>query len=109
MDVEEATSTEITRRLDQLQDEYGPFAVYEKTVENEPDFFEHGKEMADEDWIGDAGGRSPMATTGCCSLRVPSRTLRLRVRAPERILSDLGTYESQTTETELPSGAIPGY
>lgn len=55
MDVEEKTETEVRRRLNRLEDRYGTFEVHEVTVENDPDFFEHGKEMAKEGWIGDAG------------------------------------------------------
>jgi len=53
MDVEEKTETEVRRRVKRLEDRYGSFEVYEETVENNPDFFEQGKEMAVEGRIGD--------------------------------------------------------
>jgi len=55
MNVEEQTRKEVTRRIERLRDEYGSFEVHEETVENEPEFFEHGRELAREGWIGDAG------------------------------------------------------
>lgn len=55
MDVEEKTRTEVGRRLARLDESYGSFEVHEETVKNDPDFFEQGKEMAKEGWIGDAG------------------------------------------------------
>lgn len=55
MNTEELTWTEIERRVRRLQDKYGSFPVYEETVENDPDYFEHGRQKADEGWIGDAG------------------------------------------------------
>jgi len=55
MDVEEKTEIEVRRRLNRLEDRYGSFEVHEETVENDPDFFESGKGMAEQGWIGDAG------------------------------------------------------
>jgi len=55
MDVEEKTETEVRRRLNGLEDRYGSFEIHEETVENDPEFFDQGKEMAEEGWIGDAG------------------------------------------------------
>lgn len=55
MGVEEQTKTEVNQQLKRLQDEYGEFTVHEETVENDVEFFEHGREMAEEGWIGDAG------------------------------------------------------
>lgn len=55
MDVEEKTETEVRRRLNRLEERYGSFDVHEETMENDPDFFEYGKKMAEERWIGDAG------------------------------------------------------
>lgn len=46
MDVEKETKTEINRRFDRLRDRYGSVQVREETVENGADFFEKGKEMA---------------------------------------------------------------
>lgn len=55
MNIEQKTRAEISRRIDRLRERYGSFPVYEETTENDLDFFEHGKEMAEEGWIGDAG------------------------------------------------------
>ena len=55
MDVEKETRKNISRRIDRLQERYGSFPIDEETVENNPDYFKHGKEMAEEGWIGDAG------------------------------------------------------
>ncbi|MFC7137815.1 NUDIX hydrolase [Halobaculum litoreum] len=55
MNVEKKTREEVSRRIDRLQERYGPFPVHEETVENNPDYFKQGEEMAEEGWIGDAG------------------------------------------------------
>jgi ADP-ribose pyrophosphatase YjhB (NUDIX family) len=55
MSIEIKTRKEVNRRVRRLREEYGEFPVHEETVTNEPDFFEHGREMAREGWIGDAG------------------------------------------------------
>lgn len=55
MNVEKETRDEVSRRLERLRDRYGSFGVHEETVENDPEYFERGKEMAKEGWIGDAG------------------------------------------------------
>lgn len=55
MNIETKTRKEIARRIERLQERYGSFPVHEETVENEPEFFDHGKKMAQEGWIGDAG------------------------------------------------------
>jgi ADP-ribose pyrophosphatase YjhB (NUDIX family) len=46
---------EIDRRLERLQQRNGPFSVEEETVTNDPGFFEHGRQLAEEGWLGDAG------------------------------------------------------
>jgi ADP-ribose pyrophosphatase YjhB (NUDIX family) len=55
MNVKKETREEISRRIERLQERYGSFPVHEEIVENNPDYFEQGKEMAEEGWIGDAG------------------------------------------------------
>ena len=55
MTVEERTRAEVDRRLNRLRDEYGDFSVEEETVTNDPEFFEHGRELAERGWVGDAG------------------------------------------------------
>lgn len=55
MDVEQETRAEVSRRLARLQNKYGSFTVHDETVENDPAFFEQGKQLAEEGWIGDAG------------------------------------------------------
>jgi ADP-ribose pyrophosphatase YjhB (NUDIX family) len=46
---------EVRRRLDHLQERYGPFTIEAETVTNDPEFFEQGRELVAEGWIGDAG------------------------------------------------------
>ena len=55
MSINEETRQEVNRRLKRLKREYGDFSVKETTVTNEPDFFEHGRQLAKDGWIGDAG------------------------------------------------------
>ena len=55
MSIEERTRTDVERRVNRLQEKYGSFPVYEETVENDLDYFEHGRQKAEEGWIGDAG------------------------------------------------------
>jgi ADP-ribose pyrophosphatase YjhB (NUDIX family) len=55
MNAETETREEISRRIERLQDKYGSFPVHEETVENDPDYFERGREMVKKGWIGDAG------------------------------------------------------
>lgn len=55
MSIEEETRKEVDRRVRRLREAYGDFPIHEETVTNEPDFFERGREMAREGWIGDAG------------------------------------------------------
>ena len=55
MNAKEKTKAEVKRRLNRLEEQYGSFKVHEETVKNDPDFFEQGKEMVKEGWIGDAG------------------------------------------------------
>lgn len=51
----ESNREEIDRRLERLQERYGPFPVEEATATNDPEFFEHGRRLAEEGWLGDAG------------------------------------------------------
>ncbi|MCU4743689.1 NUDIX hydrolase [Natronoglomus mannanivorans] len=55
MDIDERTRSEIDRRLERLESEYGAFPVREERVTNEPAFFEQGVKLAGDGWIGDAG------------------------------------------------------
>lgn len=48
-------AAEIDRRLDRLCERYGPFPVEEEMVTNDPEFFEQGRRLAEEGWLGDAG------------------------------------------------------
>ncbi len=41
--------------LARLHRRYGPFHVESRTVENDPEYFDHGREVAHEGWIGTAG------------------------------------------------------
>lgn len=53
--IEETTRERVARELERLEDEYGAVPLYEETVTNEPEYFEHGRKLAREGWIGDAG------------------------------------------------------
>jgi ADP-ribose pyrophosphatase YjhB (NUDIX family) len=55
MTIQKKTREEVARRIHRISDKYCDFPIHEETVTNEPDFFEHGLEMAREGWIGDAG------------------------------------------------------
>jgi 8-oxo-dGTP pyrophosphatase MutT (NUDIX family) len=55
MSLEDRMKTDIDRRIRHLREEYGGFEVDEETVENNPEFFEHGRQLALEGWRGDAG------------------------------------------------------
>ena len=54
MDTERRTRIEIDRRVTRLREEYGEFPVQERSVENDPGFFEEGRERVHDGWIGDA-------------------------------------------------------
>lgn len=53
--IEGKTRKRVARELERLEDEYGSVSLCEETVTNEPEYFEHGRELAREGWIGDAG------------------------------------------------------
>lgn len=53
--IEEKTRERVARELERLEAEYGAVPLYEETVTNEPEYFEHGRKLAREGWIGDAG------------------------------------------------------
>lgn len=55
MDIERQIRRDIRARIDRLQAIYGNFEVEHVKVENDPDFFEQGVEMARDGWRGDAG------------------------------------------------------
>ncbi|WP_410767605.1 NUDIX domain-containing protein [Haloferax sp. DFSO60] len=55
MDIGEQTREAVTRELQLLEDKFGSISTEQKQVTNEPDFFEHGQQLAEEGWIGDAG------------------------------------------------------
>lgn len=55
MNIEERTRNKVNQQLSQLEEKYGEFSVQQETVTNEPDFFEKGRQLAEEGWIGDAG------------------------------------------------------
>ena len=55
MSIGKETRQDVNRRLKRLKREYGDFSVEETTVTNEPDFFEQGRQLAEDGWIGDAG------------------------------------------------------
>ena len=46
---------EIDRQLDRLRERFGSFDVETEIVTNDPEFFEHGRQLAEEGWLGDAG------------------------------------------------------
>lgn len=53
----ERVRRDVDRRLGRLEECFGPFPVVAETVENDPDRFERGREMAADGWRGDAGAR----------------------------------------------------
>jgi ADP-ribose pyrophosphatase YjhB (NUDIX family) len=56
MTLREETAADVSRRVGCLREEYGDdFEVRAETVENDPEFFEHGRTLAEEGWRGDAG------------------------------------------------------
>ncbi|WP_257299037.1 NUDIX hydrolase [Haloarchaeobius sp. FL176] len=46
---------DVDAELARLRDRFGDVPVHEETVENEPDYFESGVELARDGWRGDAG------------------------------------------------------
>ncbi|MFB9804875.1 NUDIX domain-containing protein [Haladaptatus pallidirubidus] len=54
MSLAEQMRAEIDDRVERLRDEYGHFPVCEMTVENDPEFFAHGRELVESGWLGDA-------------------------------------------------------
>lgn len=48
---------EADRRIDALRETYSEFPVHEETVENDPDFFAHGREFFEAGGRGGAGAR----------------------------------------------------
>jgi ADP-ribose pyrophosphatase YjhB (NUDIX family) len=48
---------EVDRRIDALRERYGDFPLHEETVENDPEFFEHGQEFFEAGGRGSAGAR----------------------------------------------------
>lgn len=55
MDTEPQIRRDIRERINRLQGKYGNFEVEQVKIENDPDFFEQGVELAREGWRGDAG------------------------------------------------------
>ncbi len=55
MNVAAETRADVDRRIRELQERFDEFPVREETVQNEPEFFEEGREMAAAGWRGDAG------------------------------------------------------
>lgn len=55
MSLAERSRHEVSRRLRRLREQYGEFPVERRTVENDPDFFEHGREYIGSGHVGAAG------------------------------------------------------
>jgi len=55
MSLAERSGREVTRRLRRLREQYGEFPVERLTVENDPAFFEHGREYIESGHVGAAG------------------------------------------------------
>jgi 8-oxo-dGTP pyrophosphatase MutT (NUDIX family) len=55
MSLAERSRREVERRLGRLREEYGAFPVETETVENDPEYFEHGVELIESGRIGGAG------------------------------------------------------
>lgn len=47
----------VDRRIAGLHEQYGEFPLHEETVENDPEFFEHGREFFEAGGRGGAGAR----------------------------------------------------
>lgn len=54
-DIDDRMRADVAAELDRLREQFGEFPVHEETVENEPDYFASGVELAREGWRGDAG------------------------------------------------------
>ena len=50
-----ANQEAIDEQLDRLEERFGSFSVETETVTNEPEFFEQGRQLAEDGWLGDAG------------------------------------------------------
>lgn len=55
MPLEDRIRERVDAEIERLRDRFGPFAVASETVTNEPSYFEHGRELAESGWLGDAG------------------------------------------------------
>lgn len=55
MTIRTTTAEAVDRRLARLRERFDDFPVREETVENDLEFFEHGRMLAEEGWRGDAG------------------------------------------------------
>ncbi|WP_158057808.1 NUDIX hydrolase [Halorussus halophilus] len=73
MNLGEKTRTDVDARIDQFREKYGEFELVERTVENDPEYFEHGRELAQRGWRGDA----------CTWVRSDDGSDRLFIRHPE--------------------------
>jgi hypothetical protein len=125
MSLEDRTKADVDRRIDRLREEYGEFPVRDVTVENDPQFFEQGREMAEEGWRGDAArglrmtmavrywfatptrptsGASPAAATNPARVtpRPPgARSARSARREAPRIVERGGTTRETGIEVEI--------
>lgn len=55
MDIERETWHDTQSRIERLRDKFGEFELEQAEVENDPEFFDHGLELARAGWRGDAG------------------------------------------------------
>ncbi|MFC7205359.1 NUDIX hydrolase [Haloferax namakaokahaiae] len=55
INIEERTRETITRQVRLLEERFDAFELEAEAVTNDPEYFEHGHERAEEGWIGDAG------------------------------------------------------
>ncbi|KZN26434.1 NUDIX domain-containing protein [Haladaptatus sp. R4] len=55
MSLEVRTRDATTDSLRRLRHAYGMFPVHDERVENDPDYFQHGREKAEDGWLGSAG------------------------------------------------------
>jgi 8-oxo-dGTP pyrophosphatase MutT (NUDIX family) len=55
MTLAERSRREVEGRIDRLREEYGAFPAETETVENDPEFFQHGVEMIESGRVGGAG------------------------------------------------------
>ena len=62
----------VDRRIERLREQYGEFPLHQVTVENDPEFFEHGREFFEAGGRGGAGARVTDADGQLLLIRHPN-------------------------------------